>query len=810
MTELLPGVETPSDAELISRVRGGEVAAYGELFTRHVDAARRLARQLVRGPDVDDLVSDAFAKTLNVLQAGGGPDVAFRAYLLTSVRRLHVDRIRAAKKVQPSDDMTVYDDGLPFTDTAIASFENGAAAKAFSSLPERWQLVLWHLEVEGQKPAEIAPLLGMSANSVSALAYRAREGLRQAFLTMHLADCSTEQCRWVNQHLGAYVRKGLSRRDTAKVEQHLDECRRCTAMYLELTEVNSDLAAIIAPLLLGAAAAGYITSAGGTGMTGAAALFGRIRDALGAHGGSSTAGAGSSGASGGTAAAGSAVTAGTLTAGGAVAAGVVAITTAALLFGGGPGQHVADADRQVGTVQTRPGGPDRDVAAGHERRDASQTKRADDPSTSTEESANVVTVAADVTGDGPGDGSSAGGTSGAGAAPDGGTRGGTTVSPGPGSDPGPQAGGQDPAPVDDPLDDPLDGLPPLPPSDSSPGDGGTGTPGSGSSAQSMLTVAKPQIVGDVLLFEVTADEDLPTSVTVALTEAPDGVGFAPDAQSTITRSGSAGEDVLRVAIGLVGTDYLTAGTTLKFTVSADGYAPPTGPIEVTYSPHTDPPGSDGDSPSPAADQVTGISVSGRPTRRAGSQTLWDVTLSVTGLPADAELTTSDLRLLAVPDSAQPGAVAPETNGSFKIVSVVKNDAGAFVVTLHVPRGKGARWFVLEVTGSDGITTEPFQVGAEGRSDKSHREKAHAAASARPTAHDRPEHQGASRSNHPSHAVAHPTPQGTSRPKVRGTSQPKARGTSQPKARGRSQPKARGKSSVLSVGKPGAKGGVLGL
>jgi DNA-directed RNA polymerase specialized sigma24 family protein len=98
MTELLSGVETPSDAELISRVRGGDSAAYGELFSRHVDAARRLGRQLVRGHDADDLVSEAFAKTLSLLQSGGGPDVAFRAYLLTSVRRLHVDRIRAAKR----------------------------------------------------------------------------------------------------------------------------------------------------------------------------------------------------------------------------------------------------------------------------------------------------------------------------------------------------------------------------------------------------------------------------------------------------------------------------------------------------------------------------------------------------------------------------------------------------------------------------------------------------------------------------------------------------------------------------------------
>ena len=73
MTELLSGVQAPSDAELISRVRGGDVAAYGELFARHVEAAKRLGRQLVRGPDIDDLVSDAFAKVLQVLQGGAVP-----------------------------------------------------------------------------------------------------------------------------------------------------------------------------------------------------------------------------------------------------------------------------------------------------------------------------------------------------------------------------------------------------------------------------------------------------------------------------------------------------------------------------------------------------------------------------------------------------------------------------------------------------------------------------------------------------------------------------------------------------------------
>src|ERR1044071_8065733 len=112
MTELLHDIDAPSDAELISR---------------HIDAANRLARQLVRGPDADDLVAEAFAKVLTVLQTGGGPDVAFRAYLLTAVRRLHVDRVRPCQRVQTTDGLTPFDPGVPFQDTAFAGFESGAA-----------------------------------------------------------------------------------------------------------------------------------------------------------------------------------------------------------------------------------------------------------------------------------------------------------------------------------------------------------------------------------------------------------------------------------------------------------------------------------------------------------------------------------------------------------------------------------------------------------------------------------------------------------------------------------------------------------
>ncbi|UDY24678.1 sigma-70 family RNA polymerase sigma factor [Nocardioides sp. Kera G14] len=261
VSDALPQLDEPGDAELISAVRGGDTQAYGMLFERHVEAARRLSRQLVSAGDVDDLVSEAFSKVLTVLQKGGGPDLAFRAYLLTSIRRLHVDRLRSGARLQTTDDLTPYDPGVPFEDTAVAGFENATAAKAFASLPERWQQVLWHTEVEGQKPADIAPLLGMSANSVSALAYRAREGLREAFVSMHAQEAVEDACAKTRAGLGAYLRGGSSKRDAAKVESHLKDCRECSAIHLELAEVNSNLGAVLAPMLLGSAGVGYLAAA---------------------------------------------------------------------------------------------------------------------------------------------------------------------------------------------------------------------------------------------------------------------------------------------------------------------------------------------------------------------------------------------------------------------------------------------------------------------------------------------------------------------------------------------------------------------
>ncbi|MCP2169998.1 sigma-70 family RNA polymerase sigma factor [Goodfellowiella coeruleoviolacea] len=266
----------PSDAELIRLVRGGSTKAYAQLYKRHVKAAYNLARQLAgSATEADDLVSEAFTKILDVLRAGRGPDAAFRAYLLTALRHTAYDRSKRERRVELTDDVSTVADteaiSVPFQDSALAGLERSMVARAFATLPERWQAVLWHTEVENEPPVEVAPLFGLTPNGVAALAYRAREGLRQAYLQMHLAEITTERCRATVGRLGAWARGGLSRRDTAQVEAHLDECPRCRRLADEVRDTNDHLRVVVAPLVLGATAIAYL---GGTGVAGGGAAAG--------------------------------------------------------------------------------------------------------------------------------------------------------------------------------------------------------------------------------------------------------------------------------------------------------------------------------------------------------------------------------------------------------------------------------------------------------------------------------------------------------------------------------------------------------
>ena len=251
---------TTSDADLIESARSGDTSAFAELWRRHFRPAARVARQFT-SIDADDLVSEAYARIFQRVLAGGGPTGAFRPYLYTTIRNLASTWGAASRDIQVDMIEDFEDERIP-DDPAAWALDRTLTARAFRLLPERWQTVLWYTEVEGMDPHEVAPIMGITANSVAALSYRAREGLRKAWLQAHISDATASgECQWTMAHLGDHTRNGLSARDAERMTDHLEDCEKCTIVSEEVDEVGSHLAMVMLPLLLGGIAGGGLLSA---------------------------------------------------------------------------------------------------------------------------------------------------------------------------------------------------------------------------------------------------------------------------------------------------------------------------------------------------------------------------------------------------------------------------------------------------------------------------------------------------------------------------------------------------------------------
>ena len=99
----------------------------------------------------------------------------------------------------------------------------------------------------------------MKPTAVAQLTFRAREGLREAWIQAHLRSVADgSDCQWTIEHLGAYSRANISRRDRVKVEAHLAGCARCAIVASEAKEVSGRLALVLLPLTVGAGRRGRL------------------------------------------------------------------------------------------------------------------------------------------------------------------------------------------------------------------------------------------------------------------------------------------------------------------------------------------------------------------------------------------------------------------------------------------------------------------------------------------------------------------------------------------------------------------------
>jgi len=263
-------LSTLSDTQLVRATRTGDRNAYAVLWQRHSRAAMTVARSFT-SLDAEDVVAEAFTLVFTATRRGGGPTAGFRPYLFTTVRNVAAGWGRAERSV-PADNLDDYADEEAEQET-LDALDKSLTASAFKALPTRWQEVLWYMDVESMTPRQVGPLLGMKPNAVSALAIRAREGLRLAWIKAHLGAASSDpECRRTIERLPAWSRGTLPAAHREQVDTHLAGCSHCQIVATEASTVNRRLALILLPLAAGLAGATAYLAAGPASSVTAATL----------------------------------------------------------------------------------------------------------------------------------------------------------------------------------------------------------------------------------------------------------------------------------------------------------------------------------------------------------------------------------------------------------------------------------------------------------------------------------------------------------------------------------------------------------
>lgn len=234
-----------SDADLVARVRAGDAASYNELHERHIENAQRVARLVAPNPEqAAGLAEEAFAAVLAHLREGRAPGGEFAPYLRTMVRRLAADRYRTGTATGGELTGTLDDPGDLRTTHPMVR-------QAYETLPPRWQQVLWRSDVQGETPAGLAATFETTPDAAAALAHRAREGLRRAYLGLHVACAGAEDCKAIGPRVSALARGVLDADDRHSVEEHLAGCAACRDRYEEMLLLASDLPGVLTGALIG-------------------------------------------------------------------------------------------------------------------------------------------------------------------------------------------------------------------------------------------------------------------------------------------------------------------------------------------------------------------------------------------------------------------------------------------------------------------------------------------------------------------------------------------------------------------------------
>ena len=167
--------------DVIDRARGGDRAAFAELYDMHVDAVYRYLLYRVREPsDAEDLASEVFTRAFANIHRYRWQGKSFLAWLYTIARNAVTDRRR---RDRPTVDIEtafgLAEDGPTAHEKAVLGEQVGALRGAVKHLTSEQQQVLSLRFELNLSSREVAKMLGKNEGAIRALQFRALGRLRK-------------------------------------------------------------------------------------------------------------------------------------------------------------------------------------------------------------------------------------------------------------------------------------------------------------------------------------------------------------------------------------------------------------------------------------------------------------------------------------------------------------------------------------------------------------------------------------------------------------------------------------------------------
>ena len=170
---------------LISRARGGDRDAFGELVEQYRDNVYRLAyRMCGNAYDADEAAQEAFVAAWRALPNFRG-DAKFSTWLYRLTTNAAIDVMRREKRHQTVGDgemIEVADDADSPQETVERTEQQETVQKALATLSEEYREVLLLRYMEELDYAEIAEVLQLPSGTVKSRINRAKAALKAALL----------------------------------------------------------------------------------------------------------------------------------------------------------------------------------------------------------------------------------------------------------------------------------------------------------------------------------------------------------------------------------------------------------------------------------------------------------------------------------------------------------------------------------------------------------------------------------------------------------------------------------------------------